>query len=405
MENTLEHRDLSRRRQVFAGLLLGGYLTLSLSAVPSFLNQHWIYWVPLCWCALLGVIAGVLPRAGRRSPSQVRAAGLAVAGCGAGISLAIAFFVGVLLKSLAASPFDRSPLGIWTNLWLLLPAIIAREQIRGYCLAAWTPRRGGRFGIAAVLVVLFSLAEINYGKLGLLNTAQSLSIYLASDAAPIFAENILFTVLVSSAGPWAAILYAAITQIFTRTFPFLPSLPWLATSAIGVCFPILYALRVADQTRLLAQDRCLRHTERNGIYYCALGLSVLFSWFSVGVFPVYPSVVLTGSMEPMIYPGDMVLIQKAAEEEDIYALQEGDVINFKRDNITITHRILSINRDEAGNITFQTKGDNNQSPDVQLVAPGDVKGQIIKVVPKVGYPALLLSSNKTTPEGVVDGTD
>ena len=39
-------------------------------------------------------------------------------------------------------------------------------------------------------------------------------------------------------------------------------------------------------------------------------ISVAMIWFAVGIFPVYPSVVVTGSMEPQIKPGDIVLVKK-----------------------------------------------------------------------------------------------
>ena len=107
-------------------------------------------------------------------------------------------------------------------------------------------------------------------------------------------------------------------------------------------------------------------------------------------------------MEPVIYPGDVVLIQKMLKEEDIEGLKEGDIINFQRGTITITHRIEEILRDEAGNLSFVTKGDNNKSRDEQVVLPNDVKGIIVQVVPKVGIPILWVKSGNTVPEGVID---
>lgn len=42
------------------------------------------------------------------------------------------------------------------------------------------------------------------------------------------------------------------------------------------------------------------------------------------------------------------------EEKDIYNLSKGDIINFKREDITITHRIKEVITDEAGNRSFET---------------------------------------------------
>lgn len=70
-------------------------------------------------------------------------------------------------------------------------------------------------------------------------------------------------------------------------------------------------------------------------------------------------------MEPGIYPGDVVLIRKITKEAEIYDLKESDVINFSREDYTITHRIVEILLDEAGNVSFGTRGDNNPSEDAQ----------------------------------------
>lgn len=90
------------------------------------------------------------------------------------------------------------------------------------------------------------------------------------------------------------------------------------------------------------------------------------------------------------------------EEKDIYKLSKGDIINFKREDITITHRIKEVITDEAGNRSFETKGDNNKAPDEIIVQPNDVKGIIVKVVPKAGLPVLILKEQDEVPEGVVD---
>ena len=93
---------------------------------------------------------------------------------------------------------------------------------------------------------------------------------------------------------------------------------------------------------------------------------------------------------------------KIVKEEEIYTLSEGDIINFKRDNITITHRIKEVFKDEAGNVSFETKGDNNKSEDSQEVDPNDIRGIVHHWIPKIGLPMLMLKAKNDVPEGVVD---
>jgi len=119
-------------------------------------------------------------------------------------------------------------------------------------------------------------------------------------------------------------------------------------------------------------------------------VSIGIIWFSVGVFPIYPSVIATGSMEPMIKPGDVILIKKTDD------VKLNDVVQFKRDDILIAHRIIDIVEDDKGK-SYRTKGDNNSAPDFELVKGEQIKGKVVKVVPKIGWPTLLVKSKKDVP--------
>lgn len=67
--------------------------------------------------------------------------------------------------------------------------------------------------------------------------------------------------------------------------------------------------------------------------------------------------VITGSMEPTIHVGDLIIIDTKCEN-----YSEGDIITFYDvDNSFVTHRIVSINEDR-----MVTKGDNNNTEDESL---------------------------------------
>ena len=94
--------------------------------------------------------------------------------------------------------------------------------------------------------------------------------------------------------------------------------------------------------------------------------------------------IITQSMRPNIEPGDIVLDYKYSDDK--YKI--GDVITFtsSRNNasITITHRIINISQKD-GKYYYQTKGDNNNAPDTELVSSNNVIGKVIFVFPKLGY--------------------
>ena len=95
-------------------------------------------------------------------------------------------------------------------------------------------------------------------------------------------------------------------------------------------------------------------------------------------------VVHTGSMEPTLMPGDIVI---DAPTRDGY--RPGDVITFLHSDLTsdvVTHRITDIT--PQGRI--HTKGDANRSADVWDIRPDQVQGRVIHTVPGLGYVLVFL---------------
>lgn len=97
--------------------------------------------------------------------------------------------------------------------------------------------------------------------------------------------------------------------------------------------------------------------------------------------------VISGSMEPEIHTGDVIVIKPVAEAAQI---AEGDIITFRsgeEQQILITHRvvgIISVNQEPAA---FVTKGDANDSEDPSTVAFKQVVGRYQFRLPYFGYVA------------------
>ncbi|HMK53791.1 MAG TPA: signal peptidase I [Methanobacteriaceae archaeon] len=109
------------------------------------------------------------------------------------------------------------------------------------------------------------------------------------------------------------------------------------------------------------------------------------------------NVVVSGSMEPVFYRGDVVLIEKS----NFLGIQEVDPNNLKLGDIVIyhatwfrepvIHRIVGTGSDSAGKSYYVTKGDNNPRADPAPVYPEQVQSKVISlgnnpvVIPKIGY--------------------
>ncbi len=91
--------------------------------------------------------------------------------------------------------------------------------------------------------------------------------------------------------------------------------------------------------------------------------------------------VLSGSMRPMLEPGDLIISKGISPEE----VKVGNVITYKvSSNTLVTHRVIDILR-EDGNLIFQTKGDANNIEDEGLVLPEQLVGSFVLNIPKGGY--------------------
>lgn len=92
------------------------------------------------------------------------------------------------------------------------------------------------------------------------------------------------------------------------------------------------------------------------------------------------SVVLSGSMEPTISVGDLILIR---EEEQYFP---EDIVVYQVGKLSVVHRVVSI-----GPEVVITRGDANNGNDepfpVELI-----KGEVFAVVPKIGYIVWALKS-------------
>lgn len=79
--------------------------------------------------------------------------------------------------------------------------------------------------------------------------------------------------------------------------------------------------------------------------------------------------VTSDSMQPLLRPGDIVVVQPA----DPHALQPGEVIVVQRGGEWITHRLVAF--DEHG---WQTHGDNTRYAD-RAASAGEIVGRVIAI--------------------------
>ena len=110
-----------------------------------------------------------------------------------------------------------------------------------------------------------------------------------------------------------------------------------------------------------------------------------------------PLIVLTDSMYPEIASGDLILCT-TVEAEDV---KVKDVISFfdpmGSGTAVVTHRVIEI-VEKDGELSFRTKGDNNNAEDQVLVPAGNLVGLYQSRIPGAGSVAMFM---QTTPGLIV----
>jgi len=104
------------------------------------------------------------------------------------------------------------------------------------------------------------------------------------------------------------------------------------------------------------------------------------------IFGFCPMLVTTGSMEPALPAGALVI---AHAQEDY---RPGDIISFRQGDTVVTHRII-----EKTAEGYRTAGDANNTPDDAVVPQGKVLGRVVLCLPWAG--AMLLALRE--PAGIL----
>lgn len=79
-----------------------------------------------------------------------------------------------------------------------------------------------------------------------------------------------------------------------------------------------------------------------------------------------------GSMQPALYPGDLIVYRRIGHEP-----VRGDLVVFRHDGTLVVHRVMRVRPDDS----LVMRGDANADDDPSPVDGDSVRGTVIAVVP------------------------
>lgn len=301
------------------------------------------------------------------------------------------YFVLGLLFGYKRSPYAHTFSAILTNIWVFIPVIFFQEYIRAV-LVRFTKRNET---LLVIIFLLFSLIELNYGSMGAsFATRESAFKYISSTLLPTLTKNALFTYFALVCDYWPSIIFRTAVMAMNILLPIFPDLDWFVTGLLELSTYVIMFISVNYMNDLskrvtVRTSRRAQRTSNPKVTIPLLVVLLIFVCFVAGFFTYRPIAIVSDSMVPKFARGDAVVVKKLSNKEK-KSLKKNDIIQYSLDGRTIVHRIHKKIKDDNGNITYQTKGDNNNAPDDKLVTLKQVKGKVTFVVPYAGWPSVLI---------------
>lgn len=304
----------------------------------------------------------------------------------------IVYLISGLFVSFGKNPNSATLKGLIINFWITGSVILSREYVRYLIVNNTYEKQKKKVGIA--LIIIMTLLEVKTLNLSDLNFYYVFK-KIASEFLPVLSKNILFTYMAYCKNYIAAICYDLLIYLVLWLSPILPNMTWFMIAIIDIATPIillLYIRYIKQKKDYFKSKEGVRDTEPKSVIILVI-IVILAIWFALGVFPIKPIAIATGSMSPQINIGDVAIIKKCGPND----VEVGDIIEYKMPDFTVVHRIVEI-KQENGRYYFATKGDSNDSRDKNLVTEDQLIGKCLFKIRYLGYPAIWITGVKTQNE-------
>lgn len=349
------------------------------------INVPYMYIInPIFWIILAIILKLFLPKVYEKRKMKKEIINYIVI---ASFSFVIIYVLSGLFVTFGNNPYATTIKGYLTNLWLFMSVIVAREYVR-YKLINNVYDKDKKL-IAVIIGCTYIIIDLGLNKFIVADRITLLMIVrlLAQVLFPAVAKNVLFSYIATITDYKPAVIYEFITNSYMWLSPILPNSPWIVSTIIESMIPIILFLYIRylelKNELFRSREKIIKSDPRNIITLVVV--VVLAIWFAVGIFPIYPIAVASASMVPEFYVGDVAIIQKCNVNDVVV----GNVIQYQLEGYTVIHRVVE-KRQNNGEVTFITKGDNNKYPDTNPVRENQLIGKAIFKIKYLGYPAIWL---------------
>ena len=278
--------------------------------------------------------------------------------------------------------------GIFNVIIPLILTIISKEFLRYNMLKKSEGSRS--------LIILTTSVFIMIDLIGGFDRATflkpvSIFMFLSLWLLPIISKNILCSYISYKVGYKPVLVYLLVMELYPYIIPIIPNPNEYIYSIINLVIPFVLLYRLYKLFKKDMDEDIVREYHKK--HFLALILPCMISIFMVyitsGYFHYHAIVIASGSMEPEIYKGDVVVIEKIGDNYDLLDLNQ--VIAYRYNDIIVVHRLVKvINVD--GEKFYYTKGDANNDIDNYQITKDMIIGIVNVKVPYIGLPTVWLKN-------------
>lgn len=362
------------RQKAIYFIVFSVFSMLYVNFFVHFLTKFWIIF-------LLGVALGIsllfygIKKENSRLRSDVRIKIL----IWIAVSLMIQYSLGIIIG------FLKNVTPLTDAIYVVVLAIISEILRYILCFKSTSIRQIILIGIMFALVdVVFPIAYADAKNLDDLVEFSIIYIF------PSISKNFLLTYISKKVGYSPCILYRVIMDTYVILVPIIPAVGDYINAMVLIVFPLIlfYSLYKTIEPKKRGYIHTQPKNKSSKIWAGVnIAMFLIVIYFTSGVFRFYALTIVSGSMEPTINIGDMIIVDTYYKNH-IDEINLGDVLVFNKHGVAVSHRIVEIKKKE-NKFSFYTKGDNNESMDDWIVESDEVIGVTRVNVPVIGYPVVI----------------
>ena len=238
--------------------------------------------------------------------------------------------------------------------------------------------------VVILLLILLDVSNTYYYSI--FNNQYDILKFVALTLLPAISKNISYSYITKKMGYKPIIVFDLIFSLYVYILPLIPNPSEYIVAIIYLLVPILFAFRIIKFFEDKKRNKIASNYQKIRFKSALVPLAIIFVmvYFYSGYFRYYTVAVATGSMEPRINKGDLVIVDQKYSFDSI---QIGDVIAYKREEYIIVHRVVK--KVKLGDsYVLYTKGDANSNMDDFVIEHDMIVGKVNHKISYLGYPTV-----------------